>query len=798
MPPSSPALLVIFSRNHNFIAKRLLEINERGLWSNPPLKDDAQKQLQDEDIFQTARLVNCGWFMSMIFGDYLAGILGMVRDGNSWSLDPLSAVQTSSHELLERGTGNVVSIEFSALYHFHSSIGAKDEKWAEQMFRSPQLFGNTPWDDITVKDYEDKIKQASEFAASNPKPPNTWTFGGMKRNVTTGKFPDADLAKILQDATAEPASAFKARGIPHAMRIIEVMAIQQNRDWGTCSLNEFRKFLGLRPYSSFEEWNPRPEIADAARRLYQHPDNLELYVGLQAEESKVPGPGAGLCPGYTMSRAILADAVALVRGDRFLTNDFTSFNLTAWGFNDCQRNPDNSSNGGVLCSLLLRHLPDHYSSESSYTIFPMVTPTAMNSYCLENGTAQNYSFSRPIVQRPVHVISDYSTAVAALSNPNLVSDVPSDALEVLPGRGYFATLDSPKEHREDKDLIVRAFTNPSYVSEQVAFLEKLAKSLIEERSYTLVGAKNRSVNLVREVLNMVSVHLVSAFVMGLPLKTPENPTGTILDQELYLQLRKIHDYLFLHSGMDTKLARKPIVREHCIALADIVTAQLDAVASKSAPITGLLVEAYHHLAHDQSHAQEFLDRLYKSEKDTTELANDAVALGVLCAMELSQALTHVVDSFLDPAMLPTILPLVKSTQSDDVDQLKAQIAKVLYVRPPVLGAYRRENGGGSTYGDRFFISYMDIGAQLSDEDWSKPLIVGELVRLLGTDWLVTVIVPVIRIVFGLKGLSRAPGNSGKLLSVIQDVEGSKARMYLDYQQFASPWSSDLTVTYTAA
>lgn len=42
--------------------------------------------------------------------------------------------------------------------------------------------------------------------------------------------------------------------------------------------------------------------------------------GLQAEETKVPGPGAGLCPGFTVSRAILADAIALTRGDRFYTH----------------------------------------------------------------------------------------------------------------------------------------------------------------------------------------------------------------------------------------------------------------------------------------------------------------------------------------------------------------------------------------------------------------------------------------------------------------------------------------------
>lgn len=88
------------------------------------------------------------------------------------------------------------------------------------------------------------------------------------------------------------------------------------------------KFLNLKPYTKFEDWNPRKEIAEAARHLYQHPDNIELYVGLMAEEAKTPQPGAGLCPGYTISRAILADAVALVRGDRFYTNDYTAFNLT--------------------------------------------------------------------------------------------------------------------------------------------------------------------------------------------------------------------------------------------------------------------------------------------------------------------------------------------------------------------------------------------------------------------------------------------------------------------------------------
>lgn len=56
-------------------------------------------------------------------------------------------------------------------------------------------------------------------------------------------------------------------------------------------------FVGVIAYDSFADWNSDPEIATAAMRLYKHPDNIELYVGLQAEEAKPVVDGAGLCPG---------------------------------------------------------------------------------------------------------------------------------------------------------------------------------------------------------------------------------------------------------------------------------------------------------------------------------------------------------------------------------------------------------------------------------------------------------------------------------------------------------------------
>jgi len=70
---------------------------------------------------------------------------------------------------------------------------------------------------------------------------------------------------------------------------------------------------------------------------YEHPDYVEMYPGMVSESAKVPMvPGVGIAPCYTISRAILSDAVALVRGDRFYTIDYNPKNLTNWGFCEVQ------------------------------------------------------------------------------------------------------------------------------------------------------------------------------------------------------------------------------------------------------------------------------------------------------------------------------------------------------------------------------------------------------------------------------------------------------------------------------
>ena len=55
-----------------------------------------------------------------------------------------------------------------------------------------------------------------------------------------------DLANILHNATETSASAFKARGIPSVLRVIEVLGIEQARSWGVCSVrSDYNLFVHI-------------------------------------------------------------------------------------------------------------------------------------------------------------------------------------------------------------------------------------------------------------------------------------------------------------------------------------------------------------------------------------------------------------------------------------------------------------------------------------------------------------------------------------------------------------------------
>ena len=111
----------------------------------------------------------------------------------------------------------------------HATVSEPEERWAEKLFTSKFP---APLDTITIPEFRELTQQLKDMINSDI---TKWTFDGLQRDER-GRFSDADLARILQDGTANPAGAFKARGIPAALRIIEVMSIYQARAWGCCTV----------------------------------------------------------------------------------------------------------------------------------------------------------------------------------------------------------------------------------------------------------------------------------------------------------------------------------------------------------------------------------------------------------------------------------------------------------------------------------------------------------------------------------------------------------------------------------
>ncbi|KAF9006152.1 linoleate diol synthase [Cyathus striatus] len=806
LPPAVCAILVLFNRNHNYIAKKLLEINERGAYEDPSnLKSDdpaskAKLLAQEEEIFQTARLVNASWFAAVVFTDYFSTILGLVRDGNSWSLTPFDEIRKEDHSLFERGKGNVCSVEFNCLYRWHSTTSIADQKWTESVFN--QLFEGKSPEDLTAADF----KMIARKAQAQQPDLSHWTFGRLQRQPD-GTFKDEDLAAILQNATEEPAAAFRARGTPEVMRLNEVMGIEMNRRWGVCSLNDFRRYLGLKPYSSFIEWNSDTEIAYAAEKLYGDIEYLELYVGLQAEEAKPLVDGAGLCPGYTISRAILSDAIALTRGDRFYTHDFTPYNLTAWGFADCQRDPKAYGFGSTLGRLLLRTLPNDYTEKSVYTFFPLMTPEMMKKVLKKLDLLDAYDLSRPTPSSSAVVVKDYAQISGILSDKASYSATYSRRVSrVIKGFGFFTAESSDLQ----KSVIQILNGSPEMVSNISQYFYESTQKLITANSFAVVGGGKHGVDLVRDVLKALPTYWAATDLAGIQLKTVEHPDGVYTPLELFDILGEIYSYIFLDVEASKVMVLENKVKKHVKDLLELIHDGLSVGNRLSfAGIFDSVSSLFSKPKKSQHH--EIVKRLYEVGHSTDQLANTILAL-MVGSTELTLALTNMVNLYLDTEYEADVRRL--ATSSTVKAGLEGYAYEALRLDPPFRGVYRLASKDGIVHGQsvkteqRVFLDISDanrnptVFTAADKPNPSRPskdtLNADGLFKCFGENLTIKIMSQVLRAVFSYENLGRAPGQSGSLQRFQDETRLELAYGYLDRDQHISEWPRSFTVQYTTA
>ncbi|RAL61721.1 hypothetical protein DID88_002789 [Monilinia fructigena] len=390
-PPGVGVFLIMFNRFHNYVVEMLAQINDSGRFTKPsPEAKKTAFDKYDNDLFQTGRLVTCGLYVNIVLKDYVRTILNLNRTTSKWDLDPRTE---EAKNLLSKpaaeGVGNQVTAEFNLIYRWHSAISQKDEKWTNEEYA--RLFPNKNPADVTLPEL---LRALHKMEEELPTDPSQRSFADLNR-LSNGSYDDESLVSIFQSSVEDLSGAFGAANVPPIMRSIEILSIIQSRSWNMCTLNEFRKFVGLAPHQSFADINPDPLIARRLKEFYGSPDDVEFYPGVVVEKTKpAMVPGSGLCTGYSISYSILSDAVSLVRGDRFYTTDYTPESLTNWGYNEIQFDT-NIDDGAVLYKLVLRAFPDYFKGNSIYAHFPFVTPQVNLEIQKRLGREALYSWELP-------------------------------------------------------------------------------------------------------------------------------------------------------------------------------------------------------------------------------------------------------------------------------------------------------------------------------------------------------------------------------------------------------------------
>ena len=743
--------------------------------------------------FLIFKRVTCGLYINMILTDYLRTIVNLNRTDSTWTLDPrFEPSKIYNPNATEQGTGNCCSVEFNLVYRWHSAISKRDEIWTEELYR--EIFGEHV--DALNMPLMDFIRGVGHWEASLPADPARRTFGKLERNPQTGMFDDDDLVQILTESIEDPAGAFGARNVPAILRAVEIMGIEQSRKWRVASLNEFRAFFGLEPHKTFESINRNPEVADALRQLYDQPDFVELYPGLVAEEDKVPmEPGVGIAPTFTISRAILSDAVVLVRGDRFYTIDHTPANLTNWGFQEVASD-FNVLHGCVFYKLFLKCFPNHFTWNSIYAMYPLTIPAENEKIMKDLGKHNLFDYSRPTFVKPRVPILSYATTKRILDDKQTFN-VMWDGFTWIYGKEFMLSGDTDWHEGMRQFVGECLYGQQAWESEVKQFYEDTCTRLLKDKRYRVPGPGGQGtgcwqIDAVRDVNNLAQANF-AATVWGLPLKTKDNPKDFFTEQEMHQILTLMFVCIFFDVDPSKSFPLRYAVQQLVRQFGKLVEFEVKAVHS---PIGAMFSGRYFKKRNTsalRSYGLKMIQRLLDGGNSPEDVAWSYIlpAAGASNANQ-GQVFAQVLDFYLRPENAEHLAEIQRLARLDtpEADELIKRYALEGTRLAGTFGLYRKVNCGETETitlqdgqrtvnlqnGDRVFVSF--ISASRDESVFPNPLVV-DLNRpmetyiqygtgphkCLGTN-INMVSLPTMLKFFGrLRGLRRAPGIAGELKAV---------------------------------
>ncbi|XP_061732642.1 prostaglandin G/H synthase 1 isoform X3 [Nerophis ophidion] len=189
----------------------------------------------DEQLFQTARLIIIGETIRIVIEEYVQHLSGYLLQ---LKFDPNLLFNTDFQY------GNRIALEFSQLYHWH------------------------------------------------PLMPDSFFINGDELNYPQFLFNTSVLTRYgvekLVDAFSRQVAGQIGGGynIHSVVTPVAVGAIKESRQLRMQPFNEYRKRFNLKPYTSFREFTDNEEVALTLEEFYGDIDALEFYPGMLLEKTR--------------------------------------------------------------------------------------------------------------------------------------------------------------------------------------------------------------------------------------------------------------------------------------------------------------------------------------------------------------------------------------------------------------------------------------------------------------------------------------------------------------------------------
>lgn len=528
-------------------------------------------------------------------------------------------------------------------------------------------------------------------------------------------------------------------------------------------------------------------------------------------------PGSGVCPGQTTGRGILDDAVALVRGDRFLSYDFNSSTLTHWGAALLEKTSPGSY-GGSFPRLLFTGLPAAFPGTSPYSLVPFYTPQAAKGILEGNKAIGLYNLTRPASDNFIVSVQTQAGCKQVFEDRDSFRVMYQAPLHACTdGRDFMLGLDDATRHDTRSTALHKIFFEENFEANITAFFSQHVARLIKENSLEFLKGR-KQVDIVRDVVNITPILWLSER-FAIPLKTAKTPRGLLTIHEASTAFNAMQLYQSFNVLPHKEWMLRDSATKASVPLRGIFEAHLKTQAGGMKEKIADYVEKG-----SVFEVGPRADKFYKDMRATNMPIEDCVAdcigLATPIASNLTQQASLLIDLFLSPGYeqyKARIVELAHMDATSSERELQGFVMEGMRHAGVVPGVPRIaaqditiEDGArgpvhvkaghtviiGTSKAAMDPLAFPEPEKLNPTRDFKDYTVLGYgMHACFGARMVATSMAATLREVFKLKNVRRADGRHGKFAITEHELAGIKIRSYLDSSSRESPVPTSLTLTY---